>query len=57
MAEWGAINAADTSLVQRADSPQKAFELLRAHLTRHHLEAPEPAATKAQAPQLAKTRR
>ena len=44
-------------LVQRADTPQQAFELLRVHLTTHHLEAPEPEAKRLQAPQLAKTRR
>jgi uncharacterized protein (TIGR00730 family) len=55
MVEWGAINPGDPALVQRADTPQKAFELLRAHLTTHHLEAPEP--KRLQAPQLAKTRR
>ena len=57
MLEWGAINPGDSELVQRADTPQKAFELLRAHLTTHHLEAPEPATKREQAPQLAKTRR
>ena len=57
MLEWGAINPGDSELVQRADTPQTAFELLKAHLTTHHLEAPEPAAKPEQAPQLAKTRR
>ena len=57
MVEWGAINPGDQELVQRADTPQKAFELLKAHLTTHHLEAPEPETKRVQAPQLAKTRR
>jgi uncharacterized protein (TIGR00730 family) len=57
MVEWGAINPGDPGLVQRADTPQKAFELLRAHLTTHHLEAPEPETKRLEAPQLAKTRR
>ena len=57
MVEWGAINPGDRELVQRADTPQQAFELLRAHLTTHHLEAPEPTTKRIQAPQLAKTRR
>ena len=38
MAEWGAINAKDLALIQRADTPSEAFELLRAHLVTHHLE-------------------
>ena len=57
MVEWGAINPGDRDLVQRADTPQQAFELLRVHLTTLHLEAPEPEAKRLQAPQLAKTRR
>jgi uncharacterized protein (TIGR00730 family) len=55
MVEWGAINPGDTGLVERADTPQKAFEILRAHLTTHHLEEPE--TKRLQAPLLAKTRR
>jgi hypothetical protein len=55
MVEWGAIGADDPGLVQRADSPQAAFELLRTHLTDHHLEAPEPQRLKA--PWISKTRR
>ena len=38
MVEWGAISRADLHLLQRADTPQQAFELLKAHLTKHHLE-------------------
>ena len=54
MAEWGAINAKDLALIQRADTPSEAFESLRAHLLMHHLE-PE-TAQEAAAPGIAKTR-
>ena len=54
MAEWGAISSADTDLVQRADTPADAFELLRAHLTAHHLTPPT--AQEMKAPGIAKTR-
>ena len=40
MAEWGAISPGDIQLVQRADTPERAFELLKAHLTEHHLVPP-----------------
>jgi uncharacterized protein (TIGR00730 family) len=55
MVEWGAISPTDPNLVQRADTPQAAFELLRAHLTAHHLEPSEPQRLKA--PMISKTRR
>ena len=51
LVDWGAIDAADLALLERADTPGEAFELLRAHLTAHHL---EPAAV--EAPGIAKTR-
>jgi uncharacterized protein (TIGR00730 family) len=54
MAEWGAINAADIHLVQRSDTPAAAFDLLRAHLTEHHLTPPTLQEMKA--PGIAKTR-
>jgi uncharacterized protein (TIGR00730 family) len=54
MEEWGAIAPADLSLVQRANTPQEAFELLKAHLTEHHLMPPTPQEMKA--PGIAKTR-
>src|SRR5206468_3942712 len=38
MAEWGAIGPKDLTLVQRADTPAEAFEILRAHLATHHLD-------------------
>jgi uncharacterized protein (TIGR00730 family) len=54
MAEWGAIASKDLSLLQRADTPADAFELLRAHLVTHHLQpASEQEAT---APGIARTR-
>ncbi|HTM02049.1 MAG TPA: TIGR00730 family Rossman fold protein [Vicinamibacterales bacterium] len=54
MAEWGAISSADMHLVQRADSPKTAFDLLHAHLTQHHLTPPTVQEMKA--PGIAKTR-
>ncbi|MSO82146.1 MAG: TIGR00730 family Rossman fold protein [Acidobacteria bacterium] len=54
MLEWGAIDVHDAHLLQRANSPQEAFALLKAHLTVHHL---EPAtAQEMKAPGIAKTR-
>src|SRR5687767_6578224 len=54
MVDWGAIGAHDLKLLQRADTPEAAFELLKAHLTTHHL---EPAtAQEMKAPGIAKTR-
>jgi uncharacterized protein (TIGR00730 family) len=54
MLEWGAIGANDMRLLQRANTPQEAFALLKAHLTAHHL---EPAtAQEMKAPGIAKTR-
>jgi uncharacterized protein (TIGR00730 family) len=54
MEEWGAIAPGDIDLVQRANSPQEAFDLLKAHLTEHHLMPPTPQEMKA--PGIAKTR-
>jgi predicted Rossmann-fold nucleotide-binding protein len=54
MAEWGAITPSDMHLLQRADTPQVAFELLQAHLTEHHLVPSTP--QEMQAPAIAKTR-
>jgi hypothetical protein len=53
MADWGAIDPDDVNLVQRANTPDEAFELLRTHLTTHHL---EPSALELRAPGIAKTR-
>jgi hypothetical protein len=54
LAEWGAIASSDLALMDRADTPQHAFELLRTHLTRHHL-TPE-TVQEMRAPGIAKTR-
>jgi uncharacterized protein (TIGR00730 family) len=54
MAEWGAIAEQDLELLQFAETPTEAFELLRTHLITHHL---EPATRQeAAAPGIAKTR-
>jgi hypothetical protein len=52
MAEWGAINPADTGLIKHADTPEHAFQILKDHLSEHHLQKPLPKKT----PQLARTR-
>ena len=54
MAEWGAISPGDIDLIKRADTPEQAFELLKAHLTEHHLLPPT--AQEMKAPGIAKTR-
>jgi uncharacterized protein (TIGR00730 family) len=54
MLEWGAIGDRDLGLLQRANTPQEAFELLKAHLTAHHLQPATEQETKA--PGIAKTR-
>jgi hypothetical protein len=52
--EWGAVNPGDIDLIQRANTPQEAFDLLKAHLTEHHLLPPTLQEMKA--PGIAKTR-
>ena len=54
MAEWGAIGERDLELLQRANTPEDAFGLLKAHLTKHHLSPSTPQEMKA--PGIAKTR-
>jgi uncharacterized protein (TIGR00730 family) len=54
MAEWGAIADKDLDLLQYADTPAEAFELLRDHLIAHHLEPKT--GQEAVAPGIAKTR-
>jgi uncharacterized protein (TIGR00730 family) len=54
MLEWGAIGDHDLSLLQRVDSPAEAFELLKTHLTTHHLTPATP--QEMRAPGIAKTR-
>src|SRR5579872_5962658 len=53
MAEWGAIADKDLELLHSCDTPQDAFERLRAHLIEHHLEPAS--AQEAAAPGIAKT--
>ena len=53
MQEWGAIAAGDQSLLTRANSPDEACELLKKHLTEHHLTPP--VAQEMKAPGIAKT--
>ena len=55
MLEWGAIAPDDPALIHRADTPEAAFELLKGHLTTHHLEVPE--TERQQPPSISKTRR
>jgi len=52
--EWGAIAERDLDLLTRADTPDSAFQLLKAHLTKHHLTPPITQEKKA--PGIAKTR-
>jgi len=54
LAEWGAINPADLDLLKWVDTPDEAFEQLRAHLMTYHL-VPE-TAQENRAPGIAKTR-
>ena len=54
LVEWGAIADRDVALLTRADTPENAFQLLRAHLTKYHLTPPITQEKKA--PGIAKTR-
>ncbi len=54
LVEWGAIGEQDLSLLTRANTPQEAFDLLKVHLTEHHI-APA-TAQEMKAPGIAKTR-
>jgi uncharacterized protein (TIGR00730 family) len=54
LAEWGAINTADLDLLKWVNTPEEAFEQLRAHLMAYHL-VPE-TAQENRAPGIAKTR-
>jgi uncharacterized protein (TIGR00730 family) len=53
LAEWGAVGAADLDLLKWVDTPDEAFEQLRAHLMTYHL---VPAPEGERAPEIAKTR-
>jgi uncharacterized protein (TIGR00730 family) len=55
LVEWGAIAPTDVALMQRVDTPQAAFALLKEHLTKHHLTPSSP--QEMQAPGIARTRR
>jgi uncharacterized protein (TIGR00730 family) len=52
-AEWGAIGRDDLKLLKWVNTPDEAFEQLRAHLMTHHL---VPTADEGKAPEIAKTR-
>ena len=54
LADWGAVAESDIDLLQRANTPQEAFDLLKTHLTAHHLKPGTPQEMKA--PGIAKTR-
>ena len=53
LAEWGAINRTDLNLLKWVNTPDEAFEQLRAHLMTYHL---VPAAEEGKVPEIAKTR-
>lgn len=54
MLEWGAISEEDMNILCRVDTPEAAFEELKAHLLKHHM---VPAtAQETSAPGIAKTR-
>lgn len=55
MLDWGAIGEQDMTLLTRANTPEGAFKLLKAHLTEHHLLAPTTPQER-KAPAIAKTR-
>jgi predicted Rossmann-fold nucleotide-binding protein len=54
LVEWGAIAERDIDLLSRADTPEAAFDLLKAHLTKYHLTPPTVQEKKA--PGIARTR-
>jgi len=53
LVEWGAIAERDVDLLTRVDTPEAAFESLKEHLSRHHLNPP--VVQEKKAPGLAKT--
>ncbi len=54
LAEYGTISPEDVNLFHYVDTPEEGFELLKEHLTRHHLEAAH-LKPKDSAPEIAKT--
>ena len=55
LVEWGAIHPDDLTLMDRVDTPKRAFQVLRQHLETHHLRPEAPLATTV-TPDIAKTR-
>jgi len=55
LVEWGAIHPDDLYLMDKVDTPRRAFTVLREHLERHHLH-PELPSDRPHTPDLAKTR-
>jgi uncharacterized protein (TIGR00730 family) len=53
LADAGAISPDDVNLFKYVDTPEEGFEMLKEHLTTHHLNIP---AAKGKAPEIAKTR-
>jgi uncharacterized protein (TIGR00730 family) len=54
LVEWGAIHPDDLKLMEKVDSPKRAFQILRDHLQEHHLR-PEPPNLVTRTPDIAKT--
>jgi uncharacterized protein (TIGR00730 family) len=55
LVEWGAIHEEDLKLMDRVDTPRRAFQVLREHLETHHLR-PEVPQVGHRKPDIAKTR-
>jgi len=55
LVEWGAIHPDDLNLMDRVDTPRRAFQVLREHLETNHLR-PEAAHVLSRTPDIAKTR-
>ncbi len=55
LADWGAISPDDLNLFHFADTPEEGFAILKEHLTRHHLEAPQVRRNGGEGPEIAKT--
>jgi uncharacterized protein (TIGR00730 family) len=56
MVRHGTISPGDVNLFDRADDPQRAFEILKDKLTRNYLQKEPPAQEAAPAPEIAKSR-
>ena len=54
LVEWGAIHEDDLKLMDKVDTPKRAFQVLREHLQLHHLR-PEPPHVVTGTPDIAKT--